>query len=73
LELRGRGGTTRRAEEVEVVVVVVVRGRRGQLPLAVVVFLNNVVSPLFIIALLESDDWANDSARPMLAATRRRI
>jgi hypothetical protein len=39
----------------------------------VVVFLNNVVSPLFIIALLDDDDWANDLARPMLAATRRRI
>ena len=59
LELRGRGGTTRRAEVVGVV------RRRGQ-PLAV----RNSVGPMFIAL---DDDRENESARLMLAATRRNI
>jgi hypothetical protein len=69
LESWGWGGTPRRAEEVGVVVVIVRRRRCKRL---LAVFFLNEVGPFIIITPVD-DDWENDSARPMLAAARRKI
>ncbi len=66
----GVAGAGRHDRAEEVGVVVVVRRRRCKRLLAV--FFLNETGP-FIIIMPVDDDWANDSARPMLAATRRKI